>query len=282
VTERERNGRLAYQQFHGERPPDDYDEVIAGVPSATEVFRSLVRDMKEARTKALIVDLRENSGGNSFMSNILTYFLYGREKLLSRPPGTEIKRYSAHYFESYEGETLDAINEGRSVPLVLGDYDFTLDATSTVASPELRAERETTLRLMDTFGAELDSGEHGGYYLPEHLLVVSSPWTFSSGWTMMRYLYISGATIVGNPSGQAGNCFGDTMPFELPNTGLRGTVSHKWYELFPDDPETGRVLRPHHPMTYERLASYAFDPHAEILLALEVAGIVMDEVRPIE
>ena len=72
------------------------------------------------------------------------------------------------------------------------------------------------------------------------------------------------------------------MPFELPRTGLRGSVSHKWYELFQDDPGTGRVLRPHRQMTYEKLASYGFDPHAEILLALEVAGIEMDEVRPIE
>lgn len=282
ITEREKNGRLAYQRFHGERPPDDYNDVIAGIPSATEVFRSLVREMKDAGTKALIVDLRENSGGNSFMSNILTYFLYGKERLLSRPPGTEIKRYSEYYFANYENENLETINERRTVPLVVGDYDFTLDATSAVASPELRAEREKTLRLMDTFAAELDSGEHDGYYLPEQVLVVCSPWTFSSGWTMMRYLYISGATIVGTPSGQAGNCFGDTMPFELPHTGLTGSVSHKWYELFPDDPETGRVLRPHQPMTYEKLASFDFDPHAAILLALEVAGITMEAVRPIE
>lgn len=280
--DREQTGRHAYRLYHGETPPEDYDEVLAGVPSATELFRSLVREMKEAGTKALIVDLRENSGGNSYMSNILTYFLYGKEKLLSRPPGTEIKRYSEYYFRVNESRDLAVINEGRDVPLVVGDYDFSYDATSPVASPELRASREAGLRQMDTFAAELDSGEYDGYYLPEQVLVVSSPWTFSSGWTMMRYLYISGATIVGNPSGQAGNCFGDIMPFELPHTGLTGNVSHKWYELFPDDPETGRVLRPHHPLTYEKLASYGFDKHAGILLALEVAGIEMDEVRPIE
>lgn len=280
--DREQTGRHAYQLFHGKKPPDDYDEVLAGVPSATEVFRSLVREMKEAGTKALIVDLRENSGGNSYMSNILTYFLYGKERLLSRPPATEIKRYSEYYFRVNESRDLVAINEERDVPLTVGDYDFSLDAASTIASPELRARREATLRLMDTFAAELDSGGYDGYYLPEHVIVVSSPWTFSSGWTMMRYLYISGATIVGTPSGQAGNCFGDIMPFKLPHTGLSGNVSHKWYELFPDDPETGRVLRPHHPMTYEKLAAFGFDKHAGILLALEVAGITMDEVRPIE
>jgi hypothetical protein len=35
-------------------------------------------------------------------------------------------------------------------------------------------------------------------------------------------------------------------------------------------------------MAYEKLASFDFDPHAGILLALEVAGITMGEVRPVE
>lgn len=56
-----------------------------------------------------------------------------------------------------------------------------------------------------------------------------------------------------------------------------------WRSIGSEDrEETGRVLRPHHPMTHEKLASYGFDKHAGILLALEVAGTEMDEVRPVE
>ena len=68
-------GREAYKAFHGTAPPSDYAEVMAGVPSATETFRDLVTEMKEAGTRTLLVDLTRNSGGNSFMSNMLVYFL---------------------------------------------------------------------------------------------------------------------------------------------------------------------------------------------------------------
>jgi hypothetical protein len=37
---------------------------------------------------------------------------------------------------------------------------------------------------------------------------------------------------------------------------------------FPDDPSKARVLPVDHPLTYERLASYGFDPDAEYLWAL--------------
>jgi hypothetical protein len=39
---------------------------------------------------------------------------------------------------------------------------------------------------------------------------------------------------------------------------------------FPNDPEMGCVLPMHYLLTYERLASYGFDPNAEFLYALEL------------
>jgi hypothetical protein len=38
----------------------------------------------------------------------------------------------------------------------------------------------------------------------------------------------------------------------------------------PDDPDAGRCLPMDYPLSYAKLASYEFDPNAEVLLALEV------------
>jgi hypothetical protein len=266
-------GREAYETYHGSRPPSDYAGVMAGVPSATETFRDLVADMEEAGTRTLLVDLRQNSGGNSFMSNILVYFLYGKEVLLGRPPGLEVKKYSRFFFETHPNISLEDLNEARDVPLAVGDCD-TISNPRLGVTPALRAEREETLRTMATFAAELDSGEYDGYYTPERVVVLSSPWTFSSGYTMMRYLFRAGAKLAGTPSGQASNCFGDIIRFELPNSGLSGNVSHKRYSDFPDDPELGRVLPMDYPLTYEKLREYEFDLNAEVLLGMEVSGDV--------
>lgn len=79
-----------------------------------------------------------------------------------------------------------------------------------------------------------------------------------------------GARVVGTPSAQPGNNFGDVLQFQLKNTGLEAFVSHKRNITFPDDPEKGRCLQPHYPITLEKFAIYDFDPNAEILLALEI------------
>ena len=49
-------------------------------------------------------------------------------------------------------------------------------------------------------------------------------------------------------------------------------LSSGYMVAFPDDPEMGKVLRPHYPLTYEKLAEYNFDPNAEVLYALELVS----------
>ena len=54
------------------------------------------------------------------------------------------------------------------------------------------------------------------------------------------------------------------------HTWIEGWVSVSYFTQFPNDPEAGRVLPVHYPLTYEKLAAYDFDPNAEYLYALEL------------
>jgi hypothetical protein len=94
--------------------------------------------------------------------------------------------------------------------------------------------------------------------------------TYSSGFTMARHLYLAGASLVGTPPAQASNCFGECIPWKLAHSSIEGVVSVSYFNQFPDDPEVGRILPVHHPLTYETLASYGFDPNAEYLYALDL------------
>jgi hypothetical protein len=208
------------------------------------------------------------------MYNMLLYFLYGREVLWrAKLQLTEIERYSENYFQRNSPEDFERINRGRAVPLARTDYDFSGDWYGRIrrdpsAGDQIKTEFELLeLDKMPTFAAEYRSGKYEGHYLPANVMVLVSPQTFSSGYTLMYYLLRAGAKIVGTPSVPAGNCFGEPLSFELQHSRLTGTISHKQYVEFHDDPEMGRVLRPHFPTTYEKLKSYDFDPNAEILLA---------------
>jgi hypothetical protein len=265
----------------GSRPTTE--EGRARIKSATETFRDLVVEMKEAGTETLIVDLRNNEGGHSLMADILLYFLYDKEDFMAAVTytpaagGGEIRRYSRLYFESCSNQSIEDFNEGRAVPLIEGDYNFDDDFTDAEEKVRHLFQESETPAFFDrwinrspTFYAEFQSGTYGGYYRPERILVLVNPGTYSSGFTMARHLYLAGATLVGTPSAQASNCFGEIIMWELEHTRIGGAVSGSYFNQFPNDPELGRVLPVHYPLTYDKLASYDFDPNAEYLYALEL------------
>ena len=258
-------------------------EVGARLPSATETFRALVIDMAAAGTESLIIDLRANGGGSSLMGDILIYMLYGKEALTSiqvatLQAGGQVNRYSAQCFTppNNVGTTLEKLNRGRPVAVELGGYDF---SSFFYGEPE---EFESYLAGMEeppflgwfkatpTFWSEYQSEDYSGYYLPENVLVLVSPWTFSSGFTMARDLHRAGATLVGTPSAQASNSFGNGLLWHLDNTGLEGQVTRSYFVIVPEDSGLGQVLPVDYPLTYETLASYDFDPNATFLYAVEL------------
>jgi hypothetical protein len=252
----------------------------ASLPSATETFRDLVVDMKKAGTETLFIDLRYNQGGHIIMADILLYFLYGKDTLMASrfraqaAGGGWVERYSQRYFETITNITLQDINQGRAVPLVVGDYDFKWDYTDDPGRfqlSEIAASQERWFERSPTFYAEYASGTYGAYYRPQNVVVLIDTDTFSSGFAMARYLYNAGAILVGTPSSQAPNCFGrNQLDWELDHTHIQGTISIGYSVRYPEDPEIGRVLPVHYPLTYEKLAFYDFDSNAEVLYALEL------------
>jgi hypothetical protein len=229
--------------------------------------------MKEAGSNTLVVDLRKNQGGNSAMTQILMYFLYGKPTVLrSMNVVYSIKKYSQLFFENYKNVTLDEINRDRGVTLTGDDYDFKAEKNFFKENKENvkdSAFREF-LGQMPSFMDEYQRGTYEAYYLPRHIIVLTSARTYSSGFTLAALLYKNQATIAGVPSAQAGNCFSDTIGFKLSHSGIQGYLSHKRSVMFPDDPEMGRILSPHYELTYEKFASYNCDPNASVLLALEI------------
>ncbi len=249
-----------YEKYNNKKAPESLEETIAGIPSATEIFKNMVTEMKNARSRALIIDIRKNSGGNSLKSYILGYFLYGKEKTLKvAETSISIKKYSELYFSQYKDDSIEKINQGRPFPLLKSDYDFKEDNDFQgieAFRKEREKEMEKWLKLTPTFMKVFEVENFSGFYLPEKVFVICSPWTYSSGYKLTSTLYKLGATLVGVPSGQAGNCFGDVLIFTLKNSGIRGAVSYKQFLDFPED-------------SIDKLKKLRFDPNAEIILALE-------------
>lgn len=260
--------RAAYSRFHGGEPPSDSEQLLKGVPSATEAFRDLGVAMKAAATDTLIVDVRDNGGGNGAMIRMLLYFLFGDKAMREYGEGYSIARYSDLFFQVYSSIDIGQINGGRAVPLQIGDYDFVEEERfkrGTGGAEDVDAE----LRKSPTFHAIYATGRFAGIHKPRRIIVLSSALTYSSGFNLMAALKNHGAILVGTPSAQPGNNYGDSLVLRLKNSGIQAFVAYKLILTYPDDPTAGRVVAVDHPLTYAKLASYGFDPNAEVLLALE-------------
>jgi hypothetical protein len=250
---------------------------IARPPSATDAFRQLVVDMKQRRTQTLILDVRGNPGGNSLISEILVYYLYGKEKLLEMAGVGSGEhgafRYSRLYFAERKGESLEAINNGRAVPLVEGDYDFAwsyVDGKPIArrSGPEGEPPMVKFLRISPTFRTEYDGGTYSGHYRPRRVIVLCDAGTLSAGFSVVVEFWRLGAETVGTPPAQAPNSFGSATVWKLHHTGLEGMVPMISAAHFPDDPSKAHVLPVDHLLTYERFKSYGFDPNAEYRYAM--------------
>ncbi|MCP4600523.1 MAG: hypothetical protein GY847_08320 [Proteobacteria bacterium] len=267
--------KSAYKRFNPGEPPKNREALLAGIPSATETFISLVREMKKAGTEHLIIDLRQNTGGNSLMRDILIYILFGSRALISMNDGYSITKYSDLFFDNYKERSLKGINgPGASMVLTQNDYDFREEQRYRKArgnSNRLSKENQRAYSSIPSFWKVYQSKKyHRPYHTLKKVAVLSSPFTYSSGFNMLTSLYIKGALIVGTPSAQPGNNFGDILFVTLRHTKIMGGVSFKRNLTFPDDPAKGQLLKPDFEMTYEQFRAHQFDANAEVLLALEV------------
>jgi C-terminal processing protease CtpA/Prc len=84
--------------------------------------------------------------------------------------------------------------------------------------------------------APLTAGLKARPTLRSRIFVLIGPETFSSGqlaaWEFRRQL---GATLVGEPSGEALNSYGEVKVFTLPHSQLRVQYSTKYFRLGKDD-----------------------------------------------
>jgi hypothetical protein len=268
----------------GASPPDDIAAKIVAVPSATEMLTALFEEMAHRRTPALVVDLRESVGGNSFFASILEYFLYGREGVITADPGYQIPRYSPLYFANYAG-TPEADQAAR---LRNGGYDFTdeeqwrrwrRDGLTADELDRRRAEFAEAVEQTPTF-ARAVSSSYPGVTWSLRVVVVTAARTYSAGFDVVAQLVKHGARVVGVASGQAGNCFIDTLRYQLPHSELDVSISFKRSLLFPEDAERGALLTAEEELTYGRLAASNFDPHASVRLALEYLATSSAEPEP--
>jgi hypothetical protein len=263
-----------YVKYKDENIPEKLEDVIKGLPSATELFTSLFREMKEAKTEFLLVDVSKCQGGQDYIILFLLYFLVGFKKgvELIQTRSNVLKLSKLLDEKTKDGLDLESVSYYDKVPLIINDYLFSSDKSFSQCmddSGEIESYAQS-MKQMPSFYKEFTKREFESYYIPNNILVLVSDITHSSGFDLMLNLNRIGAVNVGVASGQSGNHFGNIRQFELNNSKIKGKVATRFFIAFPDKPMKHLTHEPDFKITYEKLMEYNFDVNSILLYALDL------------
>ena len=236
--------------------PGEIDKILSEVPSASEAIVDLLQKMHERGVKDLIVDLTKNTGGNSYLANILTYFLYGN-KVMEIDTGYDIERHSVWYKKQYSRreneEALDGYTFAEMHKWVSGKRGMSAE------------DWKHEVNRSSTFAEYVEKYKPIGGI---NVYVLCSPLTFSAGFDLLDMLKRCGATIIGIPPSQPANAFTNVIGFSLNNSGIEGQVSTKLMLKYPDK-EIFYNVEPDIIIGIESFQKYGWDKNTILLETLE-------------
>lgn len=256
-----------YQWTLRRKMPDNINEAIEGLPCFSDVFRSMLTEMKENNTSNLIVDLRGNGGGWTPITLPTLYMLYG-DKYLNK----DMRIYSYQMLSSLlmhkKATTLEEFNKRNKSNYEYGDYTF---SESIINNNETQEEKRIKFvnRSLGESQNYIKDLEGNAIYTPENIYVITDEGTFSAAFHYAFYLWKMGAKVVGIPSSQSPNAYMEVTEFELPYTKLKGSISNSVQYFLPVNDKRAKIFWPDMMPEYKDYKKYNFDQDAELLWLLD-------------
>ena len=218
-------------------------------------------DIRENGIENLVIDLRNNGGGNSILSNQFFYHIALEKPLRTFTTSIKLSQLMNHYYPDTVEYYLNQLNS-----------DFGL-------SVDLPYLYDMELETNEDYFSLISNGE-SIFFMPEpkhkfkgKLVFLTSNRTFSSAGDMVTIAYDNGiGTIVGEPMGQKPTSYGDILYFTLPNSGIEGGVSHKIFNRPLHSRSAEKSIIPHYQVDVDLYEKYIEGRDAVWEKALQVIG----------
>ena len=255
-----------YRDILKQDMPADTLQAIRQLPSLSEVFAHMLKEMKKEASSTLIIDLRNNSGGWTPIVLPTLYQLFGNH-FLQTDMDIEFYRIISPLYMQKLQTNLQDFNQAYGTDYAYGDYTFSTDEADTTNIEQRRTD--FIKNCISSVPEELRKQQGKALYTPEHIYVITNERTFSAAFHYTFYLWKMGATLVGIPSGQAPNTYMEQTLFRLPYTGMQGSISNSIQICFPGKDRCAHTLYPDLMPTYQDYQRYNFDVQTEILYLLD-------------
>ena len=224
--------------------------------------------MERYGTEVLIVDLRDNPGGDSQFVYHIVYALYGWKGVARAAESVQVIRCRPEEHREQYGSLVN------NKPMTFERY---LDDNTSGSKEHDNCELEVTTPVQDVLSLSETFSEVVNYEIfdrccePTRLIVITSAETLSSAFAGAAQLSTLGAEIVGVPPAQSPTSFGEPVEHSLPNTGLTVSISCSAFRWAPK--VEGNVLVPDCELTPELFNSYDRAADSALRLGFDYSGI---------
>ena len=249
--------------------PSDTIKALAGIPSFSEHFVNMLKQMKKYKSSNLIIDLRQDEGGWTPIVLPSLLMIYG-DDYIAKDMNTAFYTLISPLYLHKINMTLDKLNLQQGTHYKMGDYITDNDDPTSDTSSVDSLRNNFINNCMSATRPLLTKLKGKPLYHPQHIYVVTDAGTFSAAFHYAFYLWRMGATVVGVPSSQAPNTFMENTPFNLPYTHLSGSISNCMQIFLPVNDKRAKIFYPDLMPTYQDYKNYNFDANAEILYLLNV------------
>ena len=209
---------------------------MSKMPDFGVFLKEMFNEIAEKEVNTLVIDVRDNGGGNSLLCDQLLSWLKPVEEIRDGGGSIRFSRlWEAQYPELAKNVKAYFEREGLSYPLgELYDGDYKDGGDDTME------ESISELFVMNHSRDSLFTGK---------VIFLQGKGTFSSAGQLITTAVDNGIGIViGENSTYAPSNYGDCLYWELPNTHVKGSVSHKFFYRDDASKRNDNVLVPDIPL----------------------------------
>lgn len=204
----------------------EQEDYISGIPSFHEFLRNFFENIRKKNISNLVIDMRDNFGGNSILcSELLSWLSDVNKGWLIPTPYIRPSRLYCEFYKNQYKEIYDKITANYASV----NYNQLYNAiTGKTIKEDCEGERETLNSFPEDFrilfNTDTDKIFKGNIYF------IQNDNTFSSAADMILMAYDNNiGKVVGGHSSYLTSHFGDILIYSLPNTHFVGYVSHKYF-----------------------------------------------------
>jgi hypothetical protein len=222
--------------MNAEKIDDEMEKQISMLPRFDTLIANMFQEMRTNEIKTLIVDVRNNSGGNSLLCDVLLSYLKPTSEM--KESNTFI-RISPFFKKVYP-------NNYQKLEKFLNKYGETLEMGKLYLINKLEKMKTELSKSEKKIMKYFQSNEDRRKVFDGSVYFFQSQDTYSSAGDLIINAVDNGiGTVIGEKSSYKPCSYGDVLGWKLPNTGIQGGISHKLFNR-PDESKCHEnFLTPH-------------------------------------